>query len=522
MACENQIIKATDASGLIRIGVWDTLNVRSQQFDISDWLEQFPGGTLSVLHQRSGDTLPYMVAGLEVGEDGIATWTFDEIDSAMTGYGSASLRYQVGDEYKARSVAFPTYTVSTVGESGVEPPSPWDDWLERVVAASVAAQEAAESAEASETAAGESAAQASASASSAQDSATSAAASEATASQAAATAQAAQQAAETAQSGAQTAQTAAEAAQTAAEQAEAGAETAQSAAEAAETSATASATAAANSAAEAAASAASVDAEELNRRILAAFPTASAGPAAVVSVDDGADGIPIKSLSVAVEPVQSGSGTPSPDNVRPISGWNALNVNISPTQDAADGQTYSFPFSTTQYGGTFELTYDGAWAAKMAVDRVLASISDFGWSYSRQSAFFWVKFNAMKLAAPVIASAYNYVGAVTDGNMASVATGSIAVAPSTASDPYLKIKDTRYTAVADFVSAMGAETVCYELATPTEITWTQEQLLEILGADGFCTLLGVNNVWADAGETSMTYRQDVGILIGKLTAALNG
>lgn len=40
----------------------------------------------------------------------------------------------------------------------------------------------------------------------------------------------------------------------------------------------------------------------------------------IASFPDGADGVPVKSLTVNIEPVQSGSGDPSPDNVRPISG----------------------------------------------------------------------------------------------------------------------------------------------------------------------------------------------------------
>ena len=39
-----------------------------------------------------------------------------------------------------------------------------------------------------------------------------------------------------------------------------------------------------------------------------------------------ADGLPLNSLKVSVEAKQAGSGTPSPTNVRPISGWDACNV----------------------------------------------------------------------------------------------------------------------------------------------------------------------------------------------------
>ena len=36
--------------------------------------------------------------------------------------------------------------------------------------------------------------------------------------------------------------------------------------------------------------------------------------------------VPIRKLEVSLEPVQSGSGDPSPENVRPITGWNSVNV----------------------------------------------------------------------------------------------------------------------------------------------------------------------------------------------------
>ena len=46
---------------------------------------------------------------------------------------------------------------------------------------------------------------------------------------------------------------------------------------------------------------------------------------AVKTIADGADGAPM-AVTVGIEPVQSGSGDPSPTNVRPISGWTGCNV----------------------------------------------------------------------------------------------------------------------------------------------------------------------------------------------------
>jgi len=49
----------------------------------------------------------------------------------------------------------------------------------------------------------------------------------------------------------------------------------------------------------------------------------------------------------------------------------------------------------------------------------------------------------------------------------------------------------------------------YELATPITYDLTPQQI---------ALLRGDNNVWADTGDTTLTYRQDVAILLSKLTA----
>lgn len=46
---------------------------------------------------------------------------------------------------------------------------------------------------------------------------------------------------------------------------------------------------------------------------------------AISSFNDGTD-LPLNKLKVSIEPVQSGSGDPSPTNVRPFSGWSAVNM----------------------------------------------------------------------------------------------------------------------------------------------------------------------------------------------------
>ena len=63
----------------------------------------------------------------------------------------------------------------------------------------------------------------------------------------------------------------------------------------------------------------------LKNATIGAYPTDTAS-GSIANFTDGANDIPVKSLSVAIEPIQSGSGDPSPTNVRPISGHTEVNV----------------------------------------------------------------------------------------------------------------------------------------------------------------------------------------------------
>lgn len=85
-----------------------------------------------------------------------------------------------------------------------------------------------------------------------------------------------------------------------------------------------------------------------------------------VSFEYGANNIPLDDMRVAILPIQEGSGTPGPRNVRRISGVTGLSLMHETT---AGSRTYSVSFADTAgtvYGGTYyPLTGD------LLVDRVL-------------------------------------------------------------------------------------------------------------------------------------------------------
>jgi len=75
----------------------------------------------------------------------------------------------------------------------------------------------------------------------------------------------------------------------------------------------------------------------------------SSASGVIASFTDGADGLPLKKATYYIEPKQSGTGDPSPDNIRPISGWTGINSirngkNLLPSLLSAqtiDGVTYT-------------------------------------------------------------------------------------------------------------------------------------------------------------------------------------
>lgn len=86
-------------------------------------------------------------------------------------------------------------------------------------------------------------------------------------------------------------------------------------------------------------------------------------PSSIVTVTD-ALAKPLDSLKVAITPVQSGSGDPSPDNIRPISGWTGMNVvrnnkNIFNPSLIKTGKWVSAISSSTRVLG--QEYSDGAW-----------------------------------------------------------------------------------------------------------------------------------------------------------------
>lgn len=239
---------------------------------------------------------------------------------------------------------------------------------ETSASAQTAAAGSAQTASTKATEASNSAQTAAGSATAAGNSATAAAGSATTAQTAAQTATNKASEASSSASAASTAKTGAETARTGAQTAQAAAETAQANAEAAASSVSASAAQIEQNTEDIAGLKNDLSEKADKTDALSAY-IVETETGAIASFTDGADDVPVKDLTVAIEPVQSGSGDPSSSNVRPISGWTGANVTACGVNifnpDASTYETFDLTGQGTyRYGhaypsGTYTIIYTG-------------------------------------------------------------------------------------------------------------------------------------------------------------------
>lgn len=215
------------------------------------------------------------------------------------------------------------------------------------------------------------------------------------------------------------------------------------------------------------------------------------GPASIVSFNDGLKNKPLEECVVNIEPVQSGSGDPSPSNVRPISGWTGANIYVSPTDDPADGRTYSVTFPAaagTVYGGTLDVTA-GTLTVTYGFRQLSATVMN---QYGTTSK--GMPYARFVTTSDVAESGDIYCDRYTCTRGAGTTFSAIRVTSSGATYIY----DNRFTDETTAQQILDAEkpVLIYPLETPVVYQLTPQQIT---------TLSGTNNIWADTGDIIIKY-----------------
>lgn len=266
------------------------------------------------------------------------------------------------------------------------------------------------------------------------------------------------------------------------------------------------------------------------------------GPVPIASFETNVES-PLRALSVSMEPVQAGTGDPSPENVRPITGRSAVTVTRSGVNvwdeewdlGDIDGVTglykngnyirskHLFPAkpSTSYYivipFGIILYEYDinkdvirtGQYAYhSIPVPRV----------YVVSDKTYYLAFRAAVGGTYANNISFNYPSTDHDYHPGHVQTVEISLGETVYGGSLDVVAGKLYSEWANIASYDGEELpgewissmdvysegatpttgaqVCYKLAEPVEITLIPEQIT---------TLIGANNVWSDGGDVSLTY-----------------
>lgn len=218
----------------------------------------------------------------------------------------------------------------------------------------------------------------------------------------------------------------------------------------------------------------------------------------VISIDDGKLNEPLKACTVDITPVQSGSGTPSPSNIRPISGWTEANITVADaTVSPTVSNTYNIEFEDsgsplTVYGGTLDVK-NGV----LTIDKVKVELDSLTWSS-------WGSGDINRYLANL---PYNEKGSGDIHDFLcscfdTSTTGSTNVC--WINTHRILVVGVDATTVSDFVESISGQTIVYEIATPTEVSLTPTEIT---------TLYGNNVIWADSGDMAITYVRDTSIAI---------
>lgn len=168
------------------------------------------------------------------------------------------------------------------------------------------------------------------------------------------------------------------------------------------------------------------------------------------------------------------------------------------------GQSVTINLGQTVYGGKLDVI-NGV----LTVDRAGVDLGTLDWNRSNNNGvwshyLFYVNIQTQTLQKSYMCSVYP-IASLADITQSPTDKTIYGLTSNT----YLYIRDDSYSDVTAFKSAVAGQQLVYELAEPIEIQLTPNQVN---------SLYGVNNIWADSGDTEVEYRVDTKLFIERLTA----
>lgn len=118
--------------GYILLGRCGENLARTVEIDVSEYLKEFPGAVVTLLHRRHGESGIYPVA-VEL-RDGCLVWQPTSADTAIAGSGEAEVRVTV-DGVLAKSKILSTMVGKSLTGQETDAPEPGMDWVDKITTA---------------------------------------------------------------------------------------------------------------------------------------------------------------------------------------------------------------------------------------------------------------------------------------------------------------------------------------------------------------------------------------------------
>lgn len=158
--------------------------------------------------------------------------------------------------------------------------------------------------------------------------------------------------------------------------------------------------------------------------------------------------------------------------------------------EAYNGNTYTFTFGQTVYGGHFDNK------GNLVVTHSVLDLGSVNWQYNSSLNVFAYNLSDMPLNTTLLCEQYEYTDVSRVENIANnqIWNRGYALTPHN-----ILIKDTRYTDPTTFKTAVSGVKLVYELATPITLSITSQDIP---------TLLGENNIFSNCGDVEVNYYTD--------------
>lgn len=223
------------------------------------------------------------------------------------------------------------------------------------------------------------------------------------------------------------------------------------------------------------------------------------GPSPISFDTDIADNL--IALNVGIEAQQSGSGDPSPDNVRPITGYSSMSLTVN-------GSAVSIALGDTYYGGYLDIV-----SGKLIINKQSYTISnDTGFAnyipstqygpYARITTIGIQKIDNNKvLNICSMANGVSFDDRTTNPDIDRIFSDSVG---------YVNLRPSINVSISnanDIKNRFMGAVIVYELATPIEVQLTAQQIAAIVG---------INTITSDTnGDIEVTYKESIKYYLDK-------